>query len=346
MNDKGFRSEREVTELSRLLPMPGERDLPADRQHVLKEHLMTELRRIDRPTDANYRRKRPRRLVAVAGACVAMAVAVFVAWRPLAHTHQPAPATSPAAAELLAKIADAAASQPSPTVRNSEFMYIRAEAAGTVVTVGVGSTMTELRESQIWLPVANLCVTGLLKSNGGSTPISPFPIVNNKVQYPSATPRPSAQGGSNITCPSEGELGDPTYRLLQSMPTNKNDLLNYLIAGKKYTNDDPVTEIGDLIGEAIMPPALAAALYHLAALLPGGTLVPDVTNADGQHGIGISWPSADPVTGVADSRTVWIFNKTTLQFIGSRTYNVKTGKVSGESAILQRAFVDKAGQLP
>jgi type II secretory pathway component PulM len=126
MNDKGFRSEREVTELSRLLPMPGERDLPADRQHVLKEHLMTELRRIDRPTDANYRRKRPRRLVAVAGACVAMAVAVFVAWRPLAHTHQPAPATSPAAAELLAKIADAAASQPSPTVRNSEFMYIRA----------------------------------------------------------------------------------------------------------------------------------------------------------------------------------------------------------------------------
>ena len=36
-----------------------------------------------------------------------------------------------------------------------------------------------------------------------------------------------------------------------------------------------------------MPPALAAALYRLAATLPGATLVPHATNATGRAGIGI-----------------------------------------------------------
>lgn len=147
----------------------------------------------------------------------------------------------------------------------------------------------------------------------------------------------------NFTCPSEGHLGDASYRLLQSLPTNPNALLNYLKAGKKYTNDDPVTEIGDLIREAIIPPAVAAALYRTAALLPGAIVVPDATNAVGQHGIGIAWASTD---AAHKYRTEWIFNKTTLQYIGERDYNVKTGVVNGESAILQRAFVNKAGELP
>jgi hypothetical protein len=43
---------------------------------------------------------------------------------------------------------------------------------------------------------------------------------------------------------------------------------------------------------------------------------------------------------------VWIFGKASLQYIGERDYNVRTGVVNGESAILQRAFVGKAGQLP
>ena len=42
----------------------------------------------------------------------------------------------------------------------------------------------------------------------------------------------------------------------------------------------------------------------------------------------------------------WIFDKTTLRFIGERTYDPKTGQVTGESAITQQAFTAKAGQLP
>ena len=147
----------------------------------------------------------------------------------------------------------------------------------------------------------------------------------------------------NFTCPSEGHLGDASYRLLQSIPTQPDALLAYLKAGKKWTNDDPPTEIGDMIRETIMPPALAAALYRLAATLPGATLVPHATNAAGRAGIGIMWTSKSARQVYQNE---WIFDRTTLQFIGERIFNPKTGQVTGESAILQQAFTAKAGQLP
>jgi len=199
--------------------------------------------------------------------------------------------------------------------------------------------MENLHERRIWLPVANVCATGLLIEQGERTPISPFPVVNGKVDRdpPKGTPMP------NFTCPSEGHLGDTTYRLLQSIPTQPDALLAYLKAGQKWTNDDPPTEIGDMIRETIMPPALAAALYRLAATLPGATLVPHATNVAGRAGIGIMWTSQ---TARQVYKNEWIFDKTTLRFIGEKTYDPGTGRLTGESAIIRQAFTARAGQLP
>jgi len=334
--------------------LPAERDLPAARKQILKEHLMTELRQAD-PTGPRTRRprrrRRPgehRRTVLVAGAVLtAAAVAIATATAVGTHASPPAPkAGQPAApataARLLVKIAAAAARQPAPVVRDSDFTYIRSEVAYEVDSISNGhetSSMEKLHERQIWLPVANVCATGLLIEQGEHTPISPFPVANGKVDRdpPKGTPVP------NFTCPSEGHLGDTTYRLLQSIPTQPDALLAYLKAGKKWTNDDPPTEIGDMIRETIMPPALAAALYRLAATLPGATLVPHATNAVGRAGIGIMWTSK---TAKQVYQNEWIFDRTTLQFIGERIFNPKTGQVTGESAILQQAFTAKAGQLP
>lgn len=363
MNRNGSRREREISGLAWLPPVPAGRDLPAGRQQILKEHLMTEIGRTDaasRPPASDHRRKRPRSLAAVAGAgvlAVALTAAAVVIGanalsshaRPAAPPSGPARAGTPTttAAALLARIANVAAGQPSPTVRDSEFMYIRSAVAYTEDTIVNGretSTMEKLHERQIWLPVANMCVAGLLIEDGSRTPLSPFPVVNGKVDRSVAGGAPQSNlPQPDFTCPSEGHLGDATYRLLQSLPTSPTALLNYLKAGKKWTNDNPATEIGDLIREAIIPPAVAAALYRVAALLPGATLVPDATNAVGKHGIGIVWTSTD---AQHEYQTEWIFNKTTLRYIGERDYNVKTGVVNGESAILKRAFVDKAGQLP
>jgi len=254
-----------------------------------------------------------------------------------------APAAPPAtAAQLLARIATAAARQPSPVVRNSDFMYIRSRVAYEVDSISNGHetvTMEKPHERQIWLPVANICTTGLLIEDGERTPISPFPVTSDgKVDR-----HPQGNLRFNFTCPSEGHLGDTTYRLLQSIPTQPDALLAYLKAGKKWTNDDPPTEIGDMIRETIMPPALAAALYRLAATLPGATLVPHATNAVGRAGIGIMWTSK---TAKQVYQNEWIFDRTTLQFIGERIFDPKTGQVTGESAILQQAFTAKAGQHP
>lgn len=351
MNDNDSRRPPEISELTRLLPAPGGRDLPEGRRQLLKDHLMSELRRPEaaiRPPAPGRRRKRPHRLAAVAAAGVlAIAVAVGAdalgahakpAARPSGQARNGTPAT---ATQLLDKIANVAARQASPAVSDGEFMYIRSEVAYTDYTITNGhetSTMQKLHERQIWLPVANICATGLLIEDGSRIPISPFPVSNGKVdRSPQSRPRP------DFTCPSEGNLGDPTYRLLQSLPTKPAALLKVLDAAKKVTNDDAVGTIGGLIQETIIPPPVAAALYRVAARLPGATLIPNATNADGQHGIGIAWTSTN---GKNEYRDEWIFNKTTLQYIGERDYNVNTGAVTGESAILQRAFVDKAGQLP
>ena len=328
---------------------PAERDLPAARKQILKEHLMTELRQACPSTTEPGPRLRRTSTVLVAGAVLtAAAVAVATAAVVGTRTSPPAPeAAQPAhavttAAQLLAKIATAAARQPAPVVRDSDFMYIRSDVAYTEDTISNGhetSTMAKRHERQIWLPVANICATGLLIENGERTALSPFPVVNGKVDRHPAGNEPQP----NFSCPSEGHLGDATYRLMQAMPTQPAALLAYLKAGQKWTNDDPPTEIGDLIREAIVPPALAAALYRLAATLPGATLVPHATSAAGRAGIGIMWTST---SAKQVFKNEWIFDQTTLQFIGERIFDPKTGQVTGESAILQQAFTAKAGQLP
>jgi hypothetical protein len=342
-----------IDDMARLLP--AERDLPAARKQILKEHLMTELRRADaqpgQPGQPGTTRTRhPRRRVVLAAGAVLTAAAVAIATATAVGTHtsphipkttQPAPPAT--AAQLLAKIATAAARQPVPVVRDSDFTYISSMVAYTDNAIVDGhetSVMEKLHERQIWLPVANLCVTGLLIENGERSFLSPLPLTKDgKVirNPPKGTPMP------NFTCPSEGHLGDTTYRLLQSIPTQQHALLAYLKAGKKWTNDDPPTEIGDLIRETIMPPALAAAVYRLAATLPGATLVPHATNAVGRAGIGIMWTSK---TAKQVYKNEWIFDKTTLQFIGEKIYDPVTGKVSGKSAVIQQGFTAKAGQLP
>ena len=297
------------------------------------------------PRAAGQRRKRRYGLVAVAGsAAVAAAVAVTVfttgsgtPGSPGSSQASGAPTAPETAAVLLARVADAAASQPAPTVRDSQFMYIR-----SLESDGAGQ---KPYKREVWLPVANICVTGLLKEGGSTELLSPFPVMVNpdgseKVDIPVETQRLE---NYSFRCPSQGHLTDVSYRLLQSLPTNPSALLNWLKSQEKYTNDGPLQEIFETLGENIMPPAVAAAFYRVAAQLPGATIVHDATNAAGQHGIGITWPSPNP--GRVDQYEM-IFDKTTLQNIGEKQFDAKTGRVDFQVAIQQRAFVDKAGELP
>jgi hypothetical protein len=326
-------SDDQITDLARLLPAEAAPDLPADRLQILREHLMLEYRRAaDTGRPAPQRRRVRRPLLAALGAGSVLAAVAATAVALVLSGGQPAPA-SPAAMELLAKVANVAARQPAPPVSNSEFMYIRSEVSYAVYTNGSQTpTMEPLHERQIWLPVANICDYGLVIEEGQRTSLAPSPDLRP----------PSADCGP-------GNLGDATYRLLQSLPTDPRTLLT-LIDTFDQKNDEgealgsdgeAFVTIGDLIRETIVPPATAAALYRAAALIPGVTLISHVKDVEGQPGIAIAWTDSR-------DRYEWIFDPATLQYVGERDYDMSTGKpvVTGNAAVLQRAFVGKAGQLP
>jgi len=113
-------------------------------------------------------------------------------------------------------------------------------------------------------------------------------------------------------------------------------------------DQEAFTTIGDMLRETIAPPALSAALYRAAAKIPGVVQIDDSVDAAGRHGVGVA--HEDPVNGVRDE---WIFDRTTLGFLGERTVatrdqdgGVKAGAVIGRSAVLTRAIVDRVKQLP
>jgi hypothetical protein len=216
-------------------------------------------------------------------------------------------------------------------------MYIRSEVSYATYTDGSQTAVMEpLHERQIWLPVANICNWGLLVEQGWRVSLG----------YSAAT---LAEDPSLAVKCGPGNIGDATYRLLQSLPTDPRALLNLIYAfdGPDAAGQGPGRDgeafatIGNMIREAVMPPSTAAALYRAAALIPGVTFIGHITTVGGQPGIAIAW-------GNSQDRYEWIFDPATLQYVGERDYGWSAGKfvVTGNAAVEQRAFVSKAGQVP
>lgn len=332
-------SSDEISELASKLPAPATRELPAERARILREHMLAEFDGAKATAGAAGRSRMreagwaPRRLALAGAGALALAAAAGT-FAAVAVTGGSPAGASPAAATLLAKIANAAQQQSSPRVRDSEFMYIRSDVAFATYSGTNGQTITMPRphERQIWLPVANICAPGLIIEHGARTPLNPGPAAGSN----------SAAHGARC---GTGSLNDPTYRLLQSLPTDPRTLLNLIYAGTngegqaQGPDGEAFTTIGDMIRETIVPPRTAAALYRAAALIPGVSLIGHVTNAEGRPGIAVAF------TG-NQVRYEWIFDPSTLQFIGERDYDMNAHKVTGDTAIQREAFVARAGQLP
>jgi hypothetical protein len=264
--------------------------------------------------------------VGVLAAAATLVVVMVVALLP-ANT----PGASAAAARLLAKIATAAAQLPAPQVQGSRFWYIESWVASMGCNAATGKCVLDKpHERQIWQSVSNLCVTGLLREHGQNIPL--------------------VYDGNRQRCPDRGGVNDPTYRFLQSLPTGPHALLSLIerqMSGQQPSPQEAFITIGDLLGEAIAPPRVSAALYRAAALIPGVTVVADATDAIGRHGVAV----AMTVEGV---RNEWIFSKQNLRYLGERGIyiakprglNVTIGSIASEAAVLQRAFVSHPGQTP
>lgn len=310
----------DVAELARMLPAPAEREFLAGRQQTLRAHLMSELRLAARPPVGRpARRRRKAAIVIAAVGAAALAAVVVVTLLPLNTS-----GSSPAAMRLLAKIATVAGRQPSPPVRDSQFWYIKSWISYQVCNGGSSNScrIEKPHERQIWQSVSNECVTGLLREDGEDIPL--------------------VFSTNYLHCPYRGGVNDPTYRFLQSLPTDPHALLGVIeqqMQGQLPRPEEAFTTIGDLLHEAIAPPRVSAALYRAAALIPGVTVVADATDAIGRHGVAV----ALTYQGV---RSEWIFSRRTLLYLGERDIKIADGSTVGMSAILQRAFVSHAGQPP
>jgi hypothetical protein len=324
-------------------------DMPPESQQRLKDHLVTEIQRTEptrSPVPGGWRVPSPRRrawLILAAGAVLAGVAAAVTA---IGITSRGAlPPASPGAVQLLARVAAAAARQPTTPVRDSQYMYAETKDAlwslpGNLEPfIRKGSLPRDLRlrleklrpqrsTSQVWMPVSDVCRSGLERT------IPPH--------GPATSARFDAQG-SGFRCPSIGSLNDATYRLLQTLPTDPHALLALIYKVERghgpSADQEAFVTIGDLLRDKIAPPKVAAALYRAAALIPGVTLVPDATDAIGRHGVAV----AQTAEGI---RTELIFSKTSLRVIGERTILVSVGISTSASAIIRQGFVDHIGQVP
>ncbi|RPE42180.1 hypothetical protein EDD90_5287 [Streptomyces sp. Ag109_O5-1] len=84
-------------------------------------------------------------------------------------------------------------------------------------------------------------------------------------------------------------------------------------------------KIGDMLPDATLLPELDAALYRTAAKIPGVSVVADAKDFTGRSGIGLSFRERD-------GRTVWVFDRKSLDFLGS-----------ADEALLAVGVADKAG---
>ncbi|OQR64972.1 hypothetical protein B6E66_06415 [Streptomyces maremycinicus] len=351
----------ELEELARLLPSGSvEQVLPPGRRSHHKDVLM---QLIDRDQEKRDRQRgeagvpvRPRRRLArpvlVAGSVAAAAVLALAAGLTVgtgagrddggtAGARSGASGTaggSRGAVVTLDRIAAVALRTDVEPVGDGQFVYVRSRGAGNEGVFDGPVELGKMHERQVWFSQRQGPVTdvGLIREYGQDWPI--------EVGVPDGTDPEDAAVPAGFD--------RPTYAWLASLPTDPGALLELLYADTpaergEDRDQEVFGRIGDLIGEQIMPSATAAAFYRATARIPGVTEVADAVDAVGRHGIAIAREDTRHGT-----RTEWIFDPGTLEYLGVRTVftrdteRARAGTVSDTSAVLERAVVDKRGEEP
>ncbi|WP_097873952.1 CU044_5270 family protein [Streptomyces sp. ms184] len=330
----------ERAELARLLPPAPGTDLPPGRHEHHRERLMNLIdddtarargrarERADRPDRSRLLRPSflaPATALAVAGALV-LGYAAQNGGGP-ADTGD-----TRSVSQVLLRISDAAGKGEALPVRDDQFVYTRGTGRDVDLTTGK-LVVQPLEESETWY----------------SQKPGPQKKLGLSRQYGETLPINAELGDSEGTRPG---LHRPTYRWLATLPTDPQELLDYLSEiTPEFEGEDRdqalFEAIGGLIGDTILPPGTAAALYKAAALIPGVTETPDAVDALGRKGVGIA--RDDERSGV---RTEWVFDPEDLSYLGWSSHLTKDteygkkGDFLGDSAVIETAVVDKAGVRP
>ncbi|BCJ33199.1 hypothetical protein Athai_07020 [Actinocatenispora thailandica] len=140
-------------------------------------------------------------------------------------------------------------------------------------------------------------------------------------------------------------LDEPTYEYLKTLPTDPDALLRRVRAAAQATADqkpgqqklvDYLTfeDIEQLLRVQVLPSRLAGALYTDLGRIEGVTLVPDIADAAGRHGVGVAM--SDPLSHI---RTTIILNKKSYEYLGDRRDD-RDGRFLDWTAVLDTRVVN------
>jgi hypothetical protein len=165
--------------------------------------------------------------------------------------------------------------------------------------------------------------------------------------------RPRELPGYNGSLPPNA-FNEPYQKLLR-LPTNVRSLyqLLYREAGQRssaaWKRHEMFTEIGDLLREDPIPAKVRAALYLVAARIPGIKLLGLTHDGIGRPALAVALN--DTLYGM---RSELLFDPKTSRLLGERsvvvtpprTYHVKPGTVHEGATYITSGIVQRIGQLP
>jgi hypothetical protein len=255
------------------------------------------------------RRRAPRRRLRLAVTMVAAAVFAIVIDGALQSGSPTAPAT--AAAAVLTRLARVAAAQPATIAPGpGQYLYVESESAypsDTYTAAGGQFSVLVPQRREIWLGSDD---SGWLRETDGQ---GSFLTPADRAAWVAAG-RPSLAGGTSNTRFGPGclSLGPPD---LAALPTDPSalaaDISARRIEGGPPGPAEDFVQIGDLLRETDASPALRAALYQVAARIPGVIALGTVTDHAGRSGTGLAYDAAG-------TRQELIFDPATSALLGEQ----------------------------
>jgi hypothetical protein len=282
------------------------------------------LRRIKR-TPSPHRR---RLLLAAAGLVTAGAIATFVG----VGTHGEGGAS---AAPLLRKIATTARAQP-PTkpLTRGQFAYTKSLVAWMSGGEGWNALSPGTRESWYGRTRARI------HERWG------------KPKFPSAADRAGwiAAGRPQVNPPEDS--ADFPVTPHPDLPTNPDVLYEKIhddaVGRGNGTLPEMFTLVADNLKETGASPALRAALYEVAARIPGVELIGPATDRLGRHGVAVAYVDAkihERHELIFDLRTSNLLGEEYVQLDGN-PYGYPAGTVTGYATYVVNAVVNRLGERP
>jgi hypothetical protein len=268
------------------------------------------------------RRPRRRTLVAIAAAGLAIAIAV-----PIALPGGISGGADPAAAAVLHRVALRAAQQPAePAPGPGQYLYTKSEIFSTALyVVGDGTTFL-FRKSGVnesWIGP-----DGSGRGIGNSDNVT-FPTEKDRATWLAAGSPDLYEWLTEDERYGPGEL---TYRSYADLPTDPEELLDLIesreLIGGPNGDWETFTIIGDLLRGTYTQPKVRAALYQVAAELPGVELVGRVMDGSGRPGVAVAYTRTN---SDAPFRHELIFDPTTAALLGENEVLVEDSTVEVES---------------